>query len=263
MRAFLPKLEARLSSFGPDHLPILTKAQVAYSLKLAEKLAASRGGLKNPKRRRAAVLVPLCTVDSVPSVMFTLRSEDVTTHKSEISFPGGHRDCGTDASSIDTALRETKEELASPDGWYDYDEGISILGKTGKVPSLTGIMVTPVVGAFNRDLPSSSEEFVRLFPGNEGEVDSVFTVSVRKLLENETSEPLPRLGGARGKEAMGPVFPTANGKVWGLTAIVLRPILHEILKPAGFYDGGSVPGRASRRGDEDEIATNRGRLSML
>lgn len=137
------------------------------------------------------------------------------------------------------------------------------MGRTGKVPSLTGIMVTPIVGAFNRDLPSSEEEFARLFPGNEGEVDRVFTVPVRKLLENESAEPLPRLGGTRGKETMGPVFPTENGKVWGLTAIVLRPILHKILKPAGFFDGESVSDLASRRGDGTVAVPERDPRSML
>jgi hypothetical protein len=41
--------------------------------------------------RRAAVLVPLCNVNNQHSVLFTLRSLLVGTHKGQVSFPGGHR----------------------------------------------------------------------------------------------------------------------------------------------------------------------------
>lgn len=36
-----------------------------------------------------AVLVPLCVVNETPSILMTLRSSNLTRHKSEISFPGG------------------------------------------------------------------------------------------------------------------------------------------------------------------------------
>ena len=105
------------------------------------------------------------------------------------------------------------------------------------MPSLAGTAVTPVVGALTYDLAGESR-ISDVFPGNDGEVDGVFAVSVRDLLMGETSEPLPRLGG---REAMmGPVFHTDYGKVWGLTAIIMRPLLHRVLRPVGFYEGGDM-----------------------
>jgi hypothetical protein len=139
-----------------------------------------------------------------------------------------------------TAIRETKEELLGHDEdalstteppSYDFDSDLEILGQVGPVPAVTGNMVTPVVGALTKDIPS--HDVVRhIFPGNVDEVDEVFAVSVKQLLQVETSEELKRLG------TMGPVFPLPDnekkGKIWGLTAIILRPILHKVLMPAGF-----------------------------
>ena len=52
--------------------------------------------------RRAAVLVPICVVDGELSCVFCVRSAAVSTHKSQVSFPGGHREDGE--SAADAAL---------------------------------------------------------------------------------------------------------------------------------------------------------------
>jgi 8-oxo-dGTP pyrophosphatase MutT (NUDIX family) len=199
----------------------------------------AEAGKTAKKQRPAAVLVPLCTVDEEPAILFTLRSAALSSHAGQISFPGGHADCDGEEREdpVFTAVRETKEELlghcaAEELPSYDFDQDLEILGQTGLVPAATGNMVTPIVGALTRDIPSH-DAIRHIFPGNPGEVDEVFAVSVAKLLEGETSEELKRLG------TMGPVFPlpapVGEGKIWGLTAIVLRPILHKVLRPAGFF----------------------------
>ena len=40
--------------------------------------------------REAAILIPLCTVQGIPSILFTRRSATLSTHASQISFPGGY-----------------------------------------------------------------------------------------------------------------------------------------------------------------------------
>ena len=94
------------------------------------------------KRRPAAVLVPLCTVDNEPAILFTLRSATLSSHAGQISFPGGHADCVDEEREdpVVTAIRETKEELLGHDEnalstteppSYDFDSDLEILGQVG------------------------------------------------------------------------------------------------------------------------------------
>ena len=70
--------------------------------------------LTHSKKKRAAVLIPLCNRHGVPSILFTLRSTSVGTHKGQVSFPGGHINDGETA--VEASIRETKEELGSTIG---------------------------------------------------------------------------------------------------------------------------------------------------
>jgi len=127
---------------------------------------------------------------------------------------------------IRTALREAREELSHPLCLaYDFNSSIKVLGLTSTVPSLKGVIVTPVIGIFQHAF-ADEHTVTMYFPGNRSEVARVFTVSIEELLATETSEPLRRMGKGR----HGPVFETKYGKIWGLTAIVLKPILHHLLR---------------------------------
>jgi 8-oxo-dGTP pyrophosphatase MutT (NUDIX family) len=213
----------------PD-LPILSSRQLELSLaeiqrrKLLRQQATPSESSISSQKREAAIFVPLCTVQGTPSVLFTRRSSQLSTHASEISFPGGNYDEALDSSGgwknklVNTALREMQEELL-----YDIDQigldvhancfhendddrsrsyskrqrsflpFLTVLGQTQPVPSSHGTKVTPFVGAINYDLPPcTSSEFSALFPGNLEEVDYIFTVPLSQLISNETSEPLQR-----------------------------------------------------------------------
>ena len=115
-------------------------------------------------------------------------------------------------------MREMKEEMG---GSYDYDNDLSILGTAQSVPAITGIPVTPVIGALTEDINDVAD----VFEPNDDEVDFVFSRTIKSLLESETFEPLIRTEHA-------PAYPGKEGKIWGLTAIILSPLLHEILAPA-------------------------------
>ena len=58
----------------------------------------------------AAVLVPLVVRGAVPTVLMTRRTDHLHHHPGQISFPGGRVE-EADTSPIDTALRETQEEI--------------------------------------------------------------------------------------------------------------------------------------------------------
>ncbi|KAG0699758.1 NUDIX hydrolase domain-like protein [Suillus ampliporus] len=92
-----------------------------------------------PDEVNAAVLVPLCNVDGVPGVLLELRGGKLRSHAGEVSFPGGRFD-QEDASLLDTALRETQEEVGINAGQID------ILGQFGPPErSLMGLRVWPYV----------------------------------------------------------------------------------------------------------------------
>src|SRR5919197_1917508 len=64
--------------------------------------------------RPAGVLVPVVDEDD-PTVVFTKRADELPRHPGEISFPGGVRH-PDDRDLLETALRETDEELGLPRG---------------------------------------------------------------------------------------------------------------------------------------------------
>ena len=88
--------------------------------------------------REAAVLMPVFERDCEPHFLLTLRTEEVETHKGQISFPGGMRH--GDESLEATALRETWEEIGID------AERIEILGRFHDYVSSTDYRVVPYVG---------------------------------------------------------------------------------------------------------------------
>jgi hypothetical protein len=98
-------------------------------------------------------------------------------------------------------------------------EPIFILGMGTAVPSIKGIPVTPVIAILPYEMQHD------MLSGDPREVELVFCRPVSSLLDEETSRHLGRLG------RPAPVYPTPHGDIWGLTAFVLRPILHKLLRP--------------------------------
>ena len=196
--------------------------------------------------RQAAVLVLLCSVGGQPSVLLTKRSSRLSQHAAEISFPGGHYEDDQDSSLIDTALREAMEELLDDDPSADdpssqnddehhnkkllfsqHSPVLQIVGQAVSLPALRGTPVTPVIAGWMEDF-SSADHVAQYFPGDPREVAQVFTVPLQRLVEVETTRRLPQ---NRFGVTQGPVFPTEQGNVWGLTAYILRPLLHTLLGP--------------------------------
>ncbi|MGI8832926.1 MAG: NUDIX hydrolase [Nitrososphaeraceae archaeon] len=61
--------------------------------------------------RTAAVLIIIHCKNMIPHVLLTRRSSNLKSHTGEISFPGGQYSAAQDLSLLETALRETKEEV--------------------------------------------------------------------------------------------------------------------------------------------------------
>ncbi len=98
--------------------------------------------LEYPGFRPSAVLMPFFFEDGEIKALFTIRHKDLKHHKGEISFPGGKKD-HADKDLIDTALRETKEEVG-----IDRSQ-ITILGRLDDLFTITRYIITPYIGIIN------------------------------------------------------------------------------------------------------------------
>ncbi len=156
----------------------------------------------------AGVLMLLFERDGELSVVLTERTHEVEHHKGQISFPGGVMDV-TDATIIETALRETEEEVGLS------RTSIEVMGLLNDFSTPSGFRITPVV-AF---LP-----FVPSFSINKAEVTEVFDVPLSFFLDvrNERRKRLERSG------TMIDVYFYHYGKyeIWGATATMIRLFLH-------------------------------------
>jgi len=63
----------------------------------------------------SAVLLPVFVKEGEYHILFTRRTDKVKVHKGQISFPGGAYE-KEDSSLLDTALRESSEEIGLDPG---------------------------------------------------------------------------------------------------------------------------------------------------
>lgn len=168
-----------------------------------------------PSYRKASVLMPLVLDDGEWKVLFTRRSDTVQDHKGQVSFPGGAAE-PTDHGPEETALRELEEETGI------LSAEIEILGVLPEMSTITGFLVTPVVGR----LPWPAA----MSPNTE-EVARVFTIPLCWLAEaSNRQEQLYRL--SDGSEHPVIFFQEYDGElVWGVTARILVNFLELVGLP--------------------------------
>ena len=162
----------------------------------------------------AAVLL-LLTNRRGPHVVFAKRTEDVTHHKGQFSFPGGIVETW-DGSRLETALREAKEEIGLP------PSAVDILGTLDDTETrATQFVITPFVGMVS--------EPVSYIPDGK-EIERVLEVPLAALLD-------PAIFRVEMWERDGEVHPVYfyeyNGEtIWGATARILKQFL-DLVFPEG------------------------------
>jgi 8-oxo-dGTP pyrophosphatase MutT (NUDIX family) len=156
----------------------------------------------------AGVLILLFERQGELSVVLTRRTHEVEHHKGQVSLPGGVMDA-TDTTIIETALRETEEEVGLS------RTSIEVIGVLNDFLTPSGFRITPVV-AF---LP-----FVPSFSINRAEVTEVFDVPLSFFLDlrNERVEQLERYGTMIDMY----FYRYGNYEIWGATAAMIRSFLH-------------------------------------
>ena len=167
----------------------------------------------------SAVLVPLVldeSGDEVESIIVMTRSMSVSHHKGQVSFPGGMVEV-SDADVVETALRETKEEIGIG------SDSFTILGTRPPVHTRSKVgFITPVIASCKKAVVSS-------FTLSPSEVESIHLIDISEILspDNYMCE-VWDFGNMTAtihiffvKDQQGnPVF------IWGATAHILTDVLH-------------------------------------
>jgi 8-oxo-dGTP pyrophosphatase MutT (NUDIX family) len=169
------------------------------------------GGLFDDHQRTdASVLVPLVQREQGLTVLLTQRTSHLRDHAGQISFPGGRAEAG-DADAIDTALRETEEEVGLS------RRHVEVIGALPIYRTVTNYDVTPIVALVQPpfELAIDAHEVAEAF-----EVPLAFLMAPahhqRHVFE---------FSGSR-REFLSMPWPRPDGQgdyfIWGATAAMLR-----------------------------------------
>jgi len=170
-----------------------------FDLNPEDRLAPpSRGAL-----RRAAVLVPIVEHPAGPTLLLTKRTDHLEHHPGQISFPGGRVE-ETDTDAVDTALRETEEEIGLDRKYVD------VAGFLDPYETGTGYHVTPVVGFIRPGFVLRLDDF---------EVAEAFEVPLDFLFDPANHQRHSRTFNGRTRHFY--AMPYGDYYIWGATAGML------------------------------------------
>lgn len=156
-----------------------------------------------PPLKPAAVLVPIVLRAGEPTVLLTQRSEHLTDHPGQISFPGGRIE-PEDSSPEHAALREAAEEVGLDAA------AVELLGRLDVYHTGTGYEVTPVVGLVRPPFSLTLDPV---------EVAAAFEVPLRFILD--TNNHYQRTREWKGALRQYWEMPYLGWNIWGATAGML------------------------------------------
>ena len=165
--------------------------------------------LTNGFIREAAVLMPIFEWGHEYHFLLTLRTEEVQTHKGQISFPGGMREGGEDL--IKTALRETFEEVGIE------ESRVETLGRFHDYISINSYRVTPFAGFIEGPFTTVPQIH---------EVAEVLQVPFRIFLEPERLRIEKRI--VAGVEESVYFYSYGTHQIWGLTARIIKDFMEAL-----------------------------------
>ena len=157
----------------------------------------------------AAVLVPIVDRDE-PTVILTIRTQELANHAGQVAFPGGKID-PEDESPVAAALREAKEEIGLPPVLVEP------IGYLDLYLTFTGFRILPTVARVKPDFTLAL---------NPREVTESFEVPLSFLMTPENHQRKSRewKGVTRDFYAM----PFEDRYIWGVTAGILRNLYERI-----------------------------------
>lgn len=163
--------------------------------------------LTNGFTREAAVLMPIFKHGEEYHFLLTRRTEEVQTHKGQISFPGGMREGGEDLAR--TALRETFEEVGIE------ESRIEILGRFHDYVSITNYLVRPFAGFIEGPFTVVPQVH---------EVAEVLQVPIRIFLDPARL----RIEKRAFRDEDVHYYSYGTHQIWGLTARIIRDFVETL-----------------------------------
>lgn len=165
------------------------------------------------KSTPAAVLVPIVNRPQGLTLLLTQRSDTLPDHPGQISFPGGRQEA-TDLSSAHTALRESEEEIGLD------EKRVEILGQVGRYETVTGYVVTPVVGWIEPpfDILADPVEVAKVF-----EVPLSFVLDPGNFIQRERE--------VAGRTRHFFACPYGEHYIWGATAAMILLFYYALAAP--------------------------------
>lgn len=207
---------------------------------LITRLPDGNGILGRERFFNSVVFVPFVEIDGELHLLFQQRSSNIR-QPDEVSFPGGGFSRKKDRTCMDTAIRETIEELGVP------VEIIKVEGRLNSIVAAMGAIIDIFVGRLTDPEISS-------YKINKDEVAKIFTVPFSWFLENECETYKVRLeiqpyimNGSGEREILFPakelglperyhepwggimhevyLYRTEHGVIWGLTAQIVNELV--------------------------------------
>lgn len=164
----------------------------------------------HPETRPAAVLAPIIKRAGGWTMLFTQRSVETPAHPGQISFPGG-RVQAEDASALDTALRETFEEIGIERRF------IEPIGAWDRYDTITGYRVTPVAALVEPGFDLTLDP---------REVAGVFEAPLDVLMNPANHE--KREAQYQGRKRTYYAMPYDGHFIWGATAGMIRALYERL-----------------------------------
>jgi 8-oxo-dGTP pyrophosphatase MutT (NUDIX family) len=150
--------------------------------------------------RRAGVMLVVYDRDEHAHLLLTKRAAHLPAHPGQVSLPGGMRD-RSDSSLVDTALRETWEEVGIA------AQRLRILGRLDDVNTVaSGFLIRPFVAVADGPITPVAQP---------DEVERVLEVPLSQILLVDAGLPV-------GTHVRTTRYPLGGEDVWGATARILR-----------------------------------------